>query len=242
MLSRLRADKPCEFRPPCLLGNLAPNADCGPYGPKLRTGEGDHAAKVLPTRLMSIAILVGPLTSLPKRSEGRSRLSDQLINIIVVQTEIQLLRCRRLGGGTAWHQPGCCCHDQDQHQQAAQYHQLHHVPSINRRRSLLRFAVRVLCPASQFGETNEGRGWDQRSEPRLSSSGRLAIFTAIRRDSLRVMKGIVNCRLFGRDVVCAQSDLAGGRDVTHIIGGGHAIFVLSVLLVWAMALAGMSQF
>jgi len=28
----------------------------------------------------------------------------------------------------------------------------------------------------------------------------------------------------------------------HIIGGGHAIFVLSVLLVWAMALAGMSQF
>ena len=68
------------------LAAWSPNADCGPYGPKLRTGEGG--------------------------------LSDQLINIIVVQTEIQLLRCRRLGGGTAWHQPGCCCHDQDQHQQA----------------------------------------------------------------------------------------------------------------------------
>ena len=28
----------------------------------------------------------------------------------------------------------------------------------------------------------------------------------------------------------------------HIIGGGHAIFVLSLLLIWAIALTGMSNF
>jgi hypothetical protein len=28
----------------------------------------------------------------------------------------------------------------------------------------------------------------------------------------------------------------------HIIGGGHAIFVLSVLLIWAIALTVMSNF
>ena len=62
----------------------------GPDGPKLRIGEGEHAAMVLPTRWMSIANPMRPLTSLPKRSEGRSRLSDQ--RIIVVQAQIGVLR------------------------------------------------------------------------------------------------------------------------------------------------------
>ena len=75
MLSRLRADKPCEFRPPCLLGNLAPNADCGPYGPKLRIGEGDHAAMLFPTRWMSTAILNPPVYLCPNEGD-RLRLGD----------------------------------------------------------------------------------------------------------------------------------------------------------------------
>ena len=45
---------------------------------------------VLPTRWMSIANPMRPLTSLPKRSEGRSRLSDQ--RIIAVQAQIGVMR------------------------------------------------------------------------------------------------------------------------------------------------------
>jgi hypothetical protein len=57
-------------------------------------------------------------------SNERSRLSDQLI--IIVQPEIDLLRCRRLGGCAVWHQPRLRRHDQYYQHQAAQHHQFQH--------------------------------------------------------------------------------------------------------------------
>jgi len=41
--------------------------------------------------------------NLTAASNERLRLSDQVI--VIVQPEIDLLRCHRLGGGAVWHQP-----------------------------------------------------------------------------------------------------------------------------------------
>jgi hypothetical protein len=101
---------------------------------------------------MSIAIPHPLLNGQSERgwpSNDRSRLSDK--PIVIVQAEIDVLRraLARLWGFESRRQ------DRDQHQQAHQQHQIRHVPLHESRRNLLRFAARVLCPASQFVEPNE---------------------------------------------------------------------------------------